>query len=448
MVPKIMPKGSSFKGAAMYYLHDKGSETNERVEWTETVNIGSDSPEVAWRVMVATAQSQQMLKEQAGIPNTGRKSDASVMTYSLSWHPDEKAQLTKDEMLRAAHESLEVLGATKHQALIVCHNDEPHPHVHIMINRISPIDGRMLSSSNEKILMSRWAQKYEERRGSVYCHERVANNHARDVAREYVRGSKDTPRHIFEIERAANENGKVDPKKEKVLKAQERRKDAALSKQGRDMHDRHKKEWTLLSVQHQTRKADIEAATKEAVNKSAHTIRDRDMKAWRGLFKRHADEMKKFHEREAGIGGRLQNAAKAIISSAAVRGERSAKRVVGQSFKLVTSKASRLDQLKKMQEREIRRFKLAQKREINSERRAIRRDEKSLKEKNLERFYGERSQIKLTQNMDNAKLRSQWSQRNKQRRQNWSKSKASVELRRDAKAAFQAKRPSRGGRRR
>ena len=172
MVPKIAKKGASFKGASLYYLHDKGALTDERVEWTETRNLATNNPEAAWRVMAATAINADRLKRNAGIAPTGRKSNNAVMVYSIAWHPDEKEELTREEMLKAANDSLEALGAGDHQVLMICHNDEPHPHVHIMVNRVSPKDGRMLPSSKEKLNLSKWAQAYEQGRGKIWCEER------------------------------------------------------------------------------------------------------------------------------------------------------------------------------------------------------------------------------------------------------------------------------------
>lgn len=34
MVPRIAKRRQSFKGAGLYYLHDKGAMTAERVTWT------------------------------------------------------------------------------------------------------------------------------------------------------------------------------------------------------------------------------------------------------------------------------------------------------------------------------------------------------------------------------------------------------------------------------
>jgi len=51
MVPAITAGGRSFKGAALYYLHDKRQNgeaerfTSERIAWVETVNLPTGDPE-------------------------------------------------------------------------------------------------------------------------------------------------------------------------------------------------------------------------------------------------------------------------------------------------------------------------------------------------------------------------------------------------------------------
>ena len=177
MISRIHKKGHSFQGVAMYLLHDKQrAATSERVAWAVTRNMATQNPELAWRVMAATALDQNRLKEEAGVKKTGRKSNAHVMHYSLLWHADEAAGLTKEEMLRAAEQSLSVLGkqlgdrrqfADDHQSLIICHQDEKHPHVHVIVNRVHPDNGIILSSSNEKLKLSQWAQEYERERGQI-----------------------------------------------------------------------------------------------------------------------------------------------------------------------------------------------------------------------------------------------------------------------------------------
>ena len=72
MVPAMTEPGRSFKGAVAYYAHDKRQEgeaerlTSDRVAWTHTVNLATDDPERAWRIMAHTAMSQDELKAAAG----------------------------------------------------------------------------------------------------------------------------------------------------------------------------------------------------------------------------------------------------------------------------------------------------------------------------------------------------------------------------------------------
>ena len=60
MVPNIK-KGASFRGAMLYYLHDKRQEgellrlSEERVAWTATRNCAANDPELAFQEMSATA---------------------------------------------------------------------------------------------------------------------------------------------------------------------------------------------------------------------------------------------------------------------------------------------------------------------------------------------------------------------------------------------------------
>ena len=41
MVPRLHAKGTSFKGASAYLLHDKAASTSERVAWTDTRNLAT-----------------------------------------------------------------------------------------------------------------------------------------------------------------------------------------------------------------------------------------------------------------------------------------------------------------------------------------------------------------------------------------------------------------------
>ena len=112
--------GRSFGGVADYCLHDPRMpgeahhpESAERVEWTETRNLATSEGERAGRIMAATAEASPELKRLAGVAATGRKLEKPVCHYSLSWAKDEKP--ARQEMRRAAQESLKALGMERHQ---------------------------------------------------------------------------------------------------------------------------------------------------------------------------------------------------------------------------------------------------------------------------------------------------------------------------------------------
>lgn len=73
MIPRVAKMGRSFKGAGLYYLHDKKALTNERVLFTHTENLPTRDPDKAIKCMAWTAMNAQQLKLRAGQKLTGNK---------------------------------------------------------------------------------------------------------------------------------------------------------------------------------------------------------------------------------------------------------------------------------------------------------------------------------------------------------------------------------------
>ncbi len=178
MVPKLHARGTSFKGASAYLFHDKNrAKTSERVAWAEALNCWSERPDDAWFEMWDTWKERHALKREAGIPPGGRDNRNPVLHFSLSWHPDEKP--TAERMKIAAREALKVLGLDEHQAVILAHNDEPHPHVHVLVNTVHRFTGQTAKMTYSKEALSRWAEDFERDAGTIRCEERVKNNERR-----------------------------------------------------------------------------------------------------------------------------------------------------------------------------------------------------------------------------------------------------------------------------
>ena len=198
MVPKVA-KGRNFTGAGRYYLHDKRKPgeaeryTTERIEFVHTHNLPTSDGWKAIKWMAHTAMRQDQLKLAAiergeGISLKGRKSQYPVYAYSLSWHPEQVP--SRKDMIEAATQSLKVNNLDKgYEVLMVSHNDEPQPHIHVIVNRVHPENGIMAPLSRDFLKLSRWAEQYERERGKIYCQQRVENNERRRKG-QYVKDTR------------------------------------------------------------------------------------------------------------------------------------------------------------------------------------------------------------------------------------------------------------------
>jgi hypothetical protein len=173
MIVRIGNGGRSFKGMDQYFGHDKGATTKERVAWTHTLNMLTDDPDKAWKVMAYTAMDQKRLKQASGQKSTGTKLQKPVFAYVLSWHPEH--QLTEDHIRETALKSLEALDLMDYQVLMYRHRDEPQPHVHIIVNRVHPETGLAARLPKTKERFSEFARLYEREHGKIYCKQREEN---------------------------------------------------------------------------------------------------------------------------------------------------------------------------------------------------------------------------------------------------------------------------------
>jgi len=439
MVPKLHKKGRSFKGAAAYLLGPARAGGPDRVAWVETQNLPVSDPDLSWRLMAATAMDQGRLKAEAGCSPSGRKSTLSVLHLSLSWHPDEASQVDRDEMLQAAKAALSILGASDRQAMFIAHNDRAQPHVHILANRVSPEDGRMLSSSKEKLNLSKWAEEYERATGRIVCPERVVNNEARKRG-EFTRGDKDAPRHIHDLQADARTAAPKDRDGFQTLVTGQREKDRALSRQGHDQAHRHRTQWDHLLASHQTRNAAVHQAEQKAVGRQKAETRSQFRPEWRNLETRHRAELADFEDRETRLVGKIQNAWRAWKDTALpaqIRGEaKDPQTLTSQKFRAISSKGERSQALAKSHAAQRAALERQQREPIA---RAA-EDAKSAREDALRAsraaFAAERMQLILSQRAEEAKLRAQWRSRNQERQAAFARYRQAQELAPPVRAEF------------
>ena len=82
-------------------------------------------------------------------------------------------------MSRAVDGSLKALGMEDRQAVVVAHNDTDHRHLHVVVNRVSAEDGRAANRSNDRLKLSRWAERWEREHGGLRCERREDHNRRR-----------------------------------------------------------------------------------------------------------------------------------------------------------------------------------------------------------------------------------------------------------------------------
>lgn len=277
MVPKVAGKGRSFKGAGLYYLHDKNALTRERVAFTHTENLPTRDPDKAIKCMAWTALRQQELKARSGASNRGRKMADPVYCYSLAWHPDQTP--SQEQMIEAAKASLVALGMEEHEALFVGHNDEPHSHIHVVVNRVHPETGIANTLGKDFLRLSTWAQKFEEEHGHIWCEQRVINNERRKNG-EFVKDR--SSQHAAEFHRWQAERGEANYRKRSIERAG-------------------------LDIRQERERADLERERDRKIDAKRNQVREATKADWRLLYRHQADQRRDLEKAQANAWSRLRH---------------------------------------------------------------------------------------------------------------------------------------------
>lgn len=451
----INPSGSgghSFKGLHAYCAHDQGSgATAERVDWTETRNLGTDDPAQAWKVMAATAKSQNELKRAAGIRAGRHAKEGAVMHVVIAFDKDEPRD--RDTMIGAADELLSHLGvdpkkmrgkskpkrkqfADEHQVVMYAHNDTENPHIHLMVNTVHPEHGVKLPSSNDQLKAQKWALKFSKRHGTDHKTPAREENAKMREDGEYVKGQRRKSRNVYEQEKAlaqpANDNGQ----KEAVQSAQ-RKKDAALALRGRSMATMHKRALETLIGNHEERKAALGRALKKETNKLKAQIREEYRPKWRDLKKRQQAERRTFDSLETSFFGKASNMAKAL--KATVRDVQDGSTgFITRTFKVLTNAGERKAYLERAQQRQRATLGREQAERLKSGAEALTATHSKRMAAVRSNLMQERGQLLKRQEIERARLKEQWKERNAERKAAYKGVSATA-----AKAAHKAA-PARG----
>jgi hypothetical protein len=142
--------GVSFRGLANYLEQEK------KIAFKETRNLTGDHKDHYVR----------MMEESASLSS---RTEQPVYHMSLSYSP--KDNPSKAQMLEDAGQVLEKMGLDEHQAVIVAHNDEKYKHLHIMANRVHPVEGKAWERWNDWDRVRPILRDIEKQRGYVPVHD-------------------------------------------------------------------------------------------------------------------------------------------------------------------------------------------------------------------------------------------------------------------------------------
>ena len=170
MVGKVI-SGSSFSGTVGYVMKEES-----RILEAE----GVMPPEV--KDMVQDFKDQTMLNPR--LKNT-------VGHISLSFSPKDAPRMTDALMTQIAKEYMQKMGITDTQYLLVRHLDQPHPHCHLVYNRVGN-DGQTISDKNIKIRNAKVCRELTEKYGLYLAPGKD------DVRRERLREPDKTRYEIYD----------------------------------------------------------------------------------------------------------------------------------------------------------------------------------------------------------------------------------------------------------
>jgi len=432
--------GTSFKGAFMYYTHDKREDgetvrlSSDRVAWMEYRNLATDDPHLASSIMAATAANQTSLKQAAGVPLPKKgESDQVAYHYSLGWHPSEAEGLSKSEMMRAANESIRAMGAEHCQAAIIAHNDTAHPHVHIVLNRVNPETGEMLDLWQSQKRLSKFAMAYEQERGQVFCDKRIENWNARAQG-QTVHAEKDNPHHKHDQVQALGHANDNDAAK---IKAEQVRKDARLAAFGKTMHGRHSNEWEALSQRYQAGKAAISRRHPDSPTpnqQAAGDVRAQFKPLRSTLGKQQWREMKDFEKREKYLSGKLENAIAAVKHARAL-GRESSRGFMSGAFNFLISGTARKASLEKLHRAQWRNLNAGQSAEIGAAVKQVKQDQQAALKARRITFSSDRQNLIDKQAAEKADLQRKWKTRKSERLRAFKIIRTGERLKEEAKVA-------------
>ena len=170
MIGKVI-SGGSFGGTVGYVMKEQSRVLEAR---------GVEPPGV--REMVEDFEDQARLNPRL---------QQNVGHISLAFSPEDAPKLTDERMTQIAKEYMQKMDITDTQYLLVRHLDQPHPHCHLVYNRVGN-NGQTISDKNIKIRNAKVCRELTEKYGLYLAPGKD------DVRRERLREPDKTRYEIYD----------------------------------------------------------------------------------------------------------------------------------------------------------------------------------------------------------------------------------------------------------
>lgn len=146
----ISSSSRSFAALGKYLVVGRDRVEEGRVAWTSARNLPTNDPELAAKIMRATASQNVRV---------------SQPVYHLALSFDPRDVVDRATMERVADHVLQELKLKEYQAIIVAHADRAHPHMHILVNRVHPETGRVWDRWQDQPVIQRVLREEEAKLG-------------------------------------------------------------------------------------------------------------------------------------------------------------------------------------------------------------------------------------------------------------------------------------------
>jgi len=418
MNPVEITQGKSFKGLSQYLLQDENRETAERVGWVQTFNLVDADGDQAWRLMLATANSANALKEAAGIKK-GKAVKNTVYHYSINFNPED--DLTSDIQQRAVAESLKTLGLDDHQALAVEHTDKAHNHIHVMVNLIDPANGMSAASpqmcedgkkrsklSNSQRKLSKWAAKFERDNGLNITEGRLANANKRAQGEQV--NARRKKRNVHDREKAE----KNTDRRRDFVKRQFDDRAKIIQERTAELKEKCATQWEALKQSYADEKEAIRVQMSPTMKQASADIKEEHKPEWRTLFRRQRQERFTFDREHKKAIHRIWYGAVSVRQM--VR--------EGKGFKALQAAFSgtvQRDILMMMQDKERAALSREIKKEIEESITQVKEDFDRQFKDTRTRFLSDCDSLKSEQDESWDEIKSDWKEHNRERRENLSR---------------------------